>query len=136
MSDAGGGGGPSWQILALAVVLGAGGGIGTRLMYDPRPDPWTGEDAARSRKVIEDVISDLKRELKLDQRELEHRLRSSRPPQPTRRRIEAVEKAIQRLEREAGRDWDPASNQFSPIGLGHGEPGTPPTMQSADSVRE
>lgn len=102
-----------WQVWLLAAALGVGGGAGSRLVVPDRQDPWTGADDARVRAEFERRISSMQREMKLELRELEHRLRTSRPPVPTRLRIRACETAIRELKYEQGEEWEPPTMQFS-----------------------
>lgn len=104
-----------WPVYTLAMVLGVGGGASTQLLSPPRPDPWTGAQAKAARDALDAKFAQMRREAMLDHRELEHRLRASRPPGPTRTRIEGLEAAVERLEREAGRDWAPPSSHFSEL---------------------
>ena len=116
----------NWMPLLIAALIGMGGGVGGSGVYrqisPPRPYPYTSQDADEDRRKIREEISNalssasseqavehsrILREVRLMLRELESEIRSDMPPPEYRARMKAVEYAVERLEREAGRQFVP-----------------------------
>lgn len=113
----GNGGGLSKDLRSLVVagIASAAVVIGTpRLWPDiTRPDPFTGSEFEKYKeeqkdeheKIVEQMREEMERRMELEILRQTHRL----PPEPTRRRIEALEDAM----RELVPEWHPGSNRFS-----------------------
>ena len=103
--------------LALVLMVGAGGSAGYQALVPPRPDPFTGTAAAQLaedlRREMERLPKDLRREWKLDIRQTEYELRTTRPPPQTRARILALESAVKDLMDAQGQEWSPPTMQFA-----------------------
>lgn len=90
--------GENLRLLLLALLVSTGGTAVINSLYDPRPDPFTGAESEQ-----------LRRELLIDMRELEARIRTDMPPPKTRERIEALEAWVRARDDE----YRPPSYRFS-----------------------
>ena len=89
-----------------AAFAGFGGNFAHDVINPPRPNPFTSLDAVEMQVDISGEIKASQREIMLELKEMEHRIRSDMPPLATRNRIRNIENFLQEKDNYKVKDYD------------------------------